>query len=297
MFVFEGIGEALVLLPAFQPLINYFPESFATVNGVSFAVGTVGMTVFPPFAEWLIDMFGWRGALLLLGAVNFNFCVSGSLLRPLPERQRPVSETKYRELPDEEGIDDCKENKHSDESEGGCWRHFKTLFSTLKDKFDTTLFVDEPWFTVFQAGFFLAGAVFSGWHFFLVPHAIALGYGSQLSSFLSTFGGIGSLVGRLMNGLLVDADLIRPVNLFIIASLICGVTCLIDPLAVSSFLALSVLAAITGLAVGFIYPLSFVIVSTIAEGREMTAIGWLYLFMGAGQIFGGYFSGKLNVLD
>ncbi len=292
LLCFEGTGEALVLLPAFKPLIDYFPESFATVNGLSLAVGTFGMMLFPPFSEWLIEVYGWRGALCVVGAVNFNLCVTGALLRPIAEKQRPVSQMEYHEVPDQEVTNDRKEKKHASELEGGCRRHFQAVFSTLKDKFDTVLFVDEPWFTVFLAGSFFTGAVYASWHLFLVPHAIALGYGSQMSSLLSTFGGTGSLVGRLVNGFLIDNNLIRPVNLFIVASFICGMTCLIDPLAVSSFFALSVLASITGLAVGFTYPLTFVIVRTIGEGREMAAIGWLYVFMGAGQIFGGYLSGR-----
>ncbi|XP_071793960.1 monocarboxylate transporter 13-like [Asterias amurensis] len=293
----SSIGESLVLLPSFKPLMDYFPESFATVNGLSLAVGTFGMMLFPPFSEWLIEKCGWRGALCVLGAVNFNLCATGALFRPLADKQRTaVSQMGYQQVRDQELTNECAENNHSSGLVGGCWQHFRTIFSVLKAKFDTTLFVDEPWFTLFLVGFFFSGAVYAGWHLFLVPHAITLGYGSQLSSFLSTFGGIGSFVGRLSNGFLIDNNLIRPVNLFIVASFICGMTCLADPLAVSSFVALSVLAAITGLVVGFIYPLTFVIVNTIAEGREMAAIGWLYVFLGAGHMFGGYFTGWMKDL-
>ncbi|NXW52921.1 MOT13 protein, partial [Nyctiprogne leucopyga] len=37
-----------------------------------------------PLIPFLLDTYGWRGALLLLAAISFNLVAAGALLRPLP---------------------------------------------------------------------------------------------------------------------------------------------------------------------------------------------------------------------
>ncbi|XP_022105259.1 monocarboxylate transporter 12-like [Acanthaster planci] len=270
--------------------MDYFPDSFATANGVALAAGTLGMMVIPPFAEWLVALYTWRGALFLLGAVTFNICVLGALLRTYKASFH--SKTGYRQAPHKDDMDADEATENTDGVPGAIGGKCKALCRTLLDRFDPKLFVTEPRFSLFQVPSFLAGAVFSGWQLFLVPHAVALGYGNQKSSFLSTFAGLGSLLGRLTSGFLTDHRLIKPMDLFSLACLLCGVSCMIDLLAVSSFTALSGLATLTGLAIGYTYPLTFAVThDLIAEERRMAAFGWQYLSLGAGQIFGGAVSG------
>ncbi|XP_038072199.1 monocarboxylate transporter 13-like [Patiria miniata] len=287
----SSTGGSFVNVSAFKPLMDYFPESFATVNGISFAAGTVGMMALPPIAEWLIGLYGWRAALFLLGTATFNVCVFGALLRPCSAKS--CSSTRYQKLHHEDEVSAAEKVRDDDGAVGAISRKCEACNGFLLERFDPKMFITEPRFSLFQLPSFVMGAVYSGWQLFLVPHSVALGYDSQTSSFLSTFGGLGSLVGRLTSGFLTDRDLIKPMDLFILACLLCGVSCLIDPLAVSSLPALAGLATAVGLAIGYTYPLTFVITRDLVgeDERQMAALGWLYLFAGAGQIFGGTISG------
>ncbi|NXN31429.1 MOT11 protein, partial [Nycticryphes semicollaris] len=42
-----------------------------------------------PLVPFLLDTYGWRGALLLLAAISFNLVAAGALLRPLPVPGEP----------------------------------------------------------------------------------------------------------------------------------------------------------------------------------------------------------------
>ncbi len=52
----------------------------------------VGVFFWPPFARWMIDIFSWRGALLIMAAAQLHGVVFGALLRPRPEVTSPAPE-------------------------------------------------------------------------------------------------------------------------------------------------------------------------------------------------------------
>ncbi|XP_072049346.1 monocarboxylate transporter 12-like isoform X2 [Amphiura filiformis] len=76
-----GLGIALVTAPAI--LKEYFHKKYGLATGLASCGAAIGMIIFPPVMEILIDMFGWRNALFLLGAWSFNQCVAGAIYRPL----------------------------------------------------------------------------------------------------------------------------------------------------------------------------------------------------------------------
>ena len=50
---------------------------FSTVIGI-------GILVNPILVEWFVELYTWRGALIIFSALTFNIAVFGMLLRPLP---------------------------------------------------------------------------------------------------------------------------------------------------------------------------------------------------------------------
>ncbi|XP_012868682.1 PREDICTED: monocarboxylate transporter 11 [Dipodomys ordii] len=78
-----GAGWALVFAPALGTLSRYFSRRRVLAVGLALTGNGASSLVLAPALQLLLDTFGWRGALLLLGAVTLHLTPCGALLRPL----------------------------------------------------------------------------------------------------------------------------------------------------------------------------------------------------------------------
>ena len=60
---------------------HFSTDVLTTAIGVFSSGGAVGIMIFPPFAEYLQGMYGWRGVLLIFGAINANIIVCGAIMQ------------------------------------------------------------------------------------------------------------------------------------------------------------------------------------------------------------------------
>ena len=272
--------------------MDYYSDDFAFANGISLAGGTLGMMTLPLIAEYLLSLYGWREAFGLLGALSFNLVVCAALLRPL-ERSA------YRHVPTAAGPEDVDSTTmpRPDAEGDGAEKDevtrpfFSHILTSARESLDTDI-LSKPDFLLFQAVCIMEGMSFSVWHIFLVAQGVELGYGEVASAALATFGGFGSMVGRLTNGTLVDREVLQPTSLFVLSSLLFAVSNLLDPLAADSFTTLALSACASGLGIGIFYPLTFVLMREITGDKHTSAYGWLFTSHGAGQILGGIMAGK-----
>ncbi|XP_038053871.1 monocarboxylate transporter 13-like [Patiria miniata] len=299
LFALISIGLAFIQVSSVKPLMDYFPESFATANGVSLCGGTIGMMVIPPLVEYLVEEYGWRTAFALLGAFSFNYVVCGALLRPL----HPMR-TNYSRLPgqtyDADAATPELRNQFDDrllpdrkKSRVNFKKVFSIILEVIRERFDTRALAD-PIFIIYQVACVLNGMLYSMWHLFLIPQGLELGFGDEPSAFLATYGGLGALIGRLGHGFLVDCGLIKASSLLALSSLVFSVCCGLNPLATSSYVAIAVLATVSGIAIGAIYPLCFVVMREITGDQQTSAYSWLFLSHGGGQLLGGFFGGWIH---
>ncbi|XP_022660985.1 uncharacterized protein LOC111250277 isoform X2 [Varroa destructor] len=76
--VFAGTGFSLIYLPAIISVNQYFSHKRATATGVAVCGSGLGAFVFAPLVQYLLEIFAWRGALLILagerGAVWIILC-------------------------------------------------------------------------------------------------------------------------------------------------------------------------------------------------------------------------------
>ncbi len=76
--VWTGLGVALsatLYTPAFAVITRRYPNDFRRAIITLTFLGGLASTVFTPLTAWLIHLFGWRHALLLLGLFNLLLCV------------------------------------------------------------------------------------------------------------------------------------------------------------------------------------------------------------------------------
>nr|XP_012632656.1 monocarboxylate transporter 11 isoform X1 [Microcebus murinus]XP_012632664.1 monocarboxylate transporter 11 isoform X1 [Microcebus murinus]XP_012632670.1 monocarboxylate transporter 11 isoform X1 [Microcebus murinus]XP_020136449.1 monocarboxylate transporter 11 isoform X1 [Microcebus murinus] len=78
-----GSGWALAFAPALGTLSRYFSRRRVLAVGLALTGNGASSLLLAPALQFLLDTFGWRGALLLLGALTLHLTPCGALLRPL----------------------------------------------------------------------------------------------------------------------------------------------------------------------------------------------------------------------
>lgn len=84
---FPGLGFALCYTPAIVMVGCYFRQRQALAYGIAMSGSGIGTFVLAPAVQLLIELYSWRGALLVLSAFVANLCVCGALLRPITLRE------------------------------------------------------------------------------------------------------------------------------------------------------------------------------------------------------------------
>ncbi|XP_072175539.1 monocarboxylate transporter 13-like [Diadema setosum] len=82
-FTLYGLGFCNVIVISYSVPARYFSDLFEAAAGITVSGGAIGVLVLPLIMEKLYETYCWRGALLLLGAMNFQSVAFGALLRPL----------------------------------------------------------------------------------------------------------------------------------------------------------------------------------------------------------------------
>ncbi|XP_077563614.1 monocarboxylate transporter 5 isoform X3 [Haemaphysalis longicornis] len=87
--VMAGIGFGLIYLPAIVSVNQYFSKKRALATGIAVCGSGMGAFVFAPFCQYLLTVFNWKGALMILAGLSLNCAVFGSLMRPLLASDSP----------------------------------------------------------------------------------------------------------------------------------------------------------------------------------------------------------------
>lgn len=88
----SGLGFALCYTPAIAMVGCYFHRRKALAYGIAMSGSGIGTLVLAPVVQLLIELYSWRGALLVLSAFVGNLCVCGALLRPITVREEEGEE-------------------------------------------------------------------------------------------------------------------------------------------------------------------------------------------------------------
>ncbi|XP_022092948.1 monocarboxylate transporter 12-like [Acanthaster planci] len=266
---------------------RYFTTNYATVNGIATAGDAVGL-IFAPFTQVLLDTYGWRGAMLLLGAISMHLGVCGLLLRPPP----PSAEGRDDYLP----IISSAKGPSLDDQESAAAEK-KSLLRILKDAVQArgNLFGGA----VFRrAAFWIAalvyvGHVFAGtlWLIYFIAYAKSKGFSGYEAVTFTTAAGIGNLVIRILLGLMVDQGWLKLRLAVLISITICGLALLTLPWANSFWLMIGNAVIYDGF---FGAKASLVDIYTrelLGAEELVSAFSWMDLLTAIIQITFGFFPG------
>ncbi|XP_070846266.1 monocarboxylate transporter 12-B [Chaetodon trifascialis] len=257
MGVLTGLGFALCYTPAIAMVGCYFRRRKALAYGIAMSGSGIGTFVLAPAVQLLIELYSWRGALLVLSAFVANLCVCGALLRPITlreegaegEEEEPVGEEKPGNFLSKDAE---IAQKLSRDSEDSLLSSGKSLSSPLpllsgdpapqlqrRRCFSVCFLSSQEYRFLLLPGFlglalsflFLAGGC-SLPFVYLVPYALSVGVSHQHAAFLMSILGVIDIMGNITFGWLTDRRCLKPFRLACYVSSVAmdGLCCLFVPL-------------------------------------------------------------------
>ncbi|XP_077021816.1 monocarboxylate transporter 11 isoform X2 [Tamandua tetradactyla] len=260
-----GSGWSLVFAPALGTLSLYFSSRRVLALGLALTGNGVVSLLLAPSVQFLLDTFGWRGALLLLGAFTLHLIPCGAVLRPLA-------------LPGDPPASPCG------------------AFAAL----GLDLFTQRP-FLIFALGMLLVGGGYFVPCVHLAPHALERGLGGYGAALVVAVAAVGDAGARLLSGWLANQGWVPLSRLLAVFASLTGLGLLAvglvpvegsskgwgDPLLAA--------AGAYGLSVGCFAPLIFgVLPGLVGLGGVVQATGLVLLLMSIGGLLGPPLSGFLR---
>ncbi|KAJ8947363.1 hypothetical protein NQ318_002889 [Aromia moschata] len=111
--IINGLGVGLTSSSTFVALNNYFVKRRGQAVGFSLAGTAFGMMLMPQAVKLLLDLYSFRGTILILGAFALNGIVGSSLLQPAKWHFVPQSKTE-EELGYHQEMETIKETEDED---------------------------------------------------------------------------------------------------------------------------------------------------------------------------------------
>ncbi|EHB10787.1 Monocarboxylate transporter 6 [Heterocephalus glaber] len=93
LFLTAGMITGLGMSFSFQASITvlglYFVRRRPLANALASMGISLGITLWPPFARYLLENLGWRGSFLIFGGVFLHCCICGAIIRPVATNTVP----------------------------------------------------------------------------------------------------------------------------------------------------------------------------------------------------------------
>ncbi|KAK2837921.1 hypothetical protein Q5P01_015133 [Channa striata] len=263
MGILQGIGISFSWIPANSMVSHYFAQWRPIAYAIASSGECVFAIVFSPFFQWLIEMYGWQGALLIIGGLQLNLCVCGVLMRPLETTQSPTEKT--------------EEDVEADAAVAPPRRKTVIFQCSLLRKPELLLYI---LFAVFAAaGFFIPPV-------FLVPFANSLGMDNYWPASILSVLALADLAGRLICGWIANMRLLRNLQLLTMVVTLLGVVLLLLPIS-HNYWAILVFSSLYGFLFGCVVAIhvtSIVDIVTL-EGFD-SGLGLFMMFRSIGGFTG-----------
>ncbi|XP_038053991.1 monocarboxylate transporter 12-like [Patiria miniata] len=189
-----------------------FPTNYGIAAGIGGSGAPIGLITAGPFTQLLLDTYGWRGALLILGGFALHLGVCGAILRS-SSTDETVTNSSYQPV-----STDANEEPRigsSSAEEKGNLKQSSRSYNIFKDPLKAMVkhigisvcFQVSFWFTAVI--FILGRFVDDHWLIYYVSQAEAKGFSPYEAVTFTTAGGVGSVVSRIVFGFIVDRNLLN----------------------------------------------------------------------------------------
>lgn len=261
-----GVGIGLIYSPSISIIGHYFDRRLAMAIGITVAGGGCGSILFSQIFYYLIDAYGWRGALILNSGLMLNCCALGTLMLP-----RVASE------PYSVSTVVSQNGPHKTSVVKQCKKSFVQDLSLVKDLRFTLFFLSSFLFCYATLAVFIL----------LFDYVISCGVSPRHAALLLSLTGALSTLGRfMMAGLMHCLRSPRVIHLYNFSTLFCGLAVLMVPLGngVGSF---AVLCSLFGFCYGGCCSSSPVVAAEFfGVDRLSTVYGYTLIACGLGCLLG-----------
>ncbi|XP_048248887.1 monocarboxylate transporter 9-like [Haliotis rufescens] len=262
--VCAGLGFCFVYVPSHVMSGLYYDKHTSLATGVATAGSGLGMTVFPTIVGYLIDVYTWRGSLIILAGLMLNLFVFGLLLRPLPTMLENIGE--------------------NDQDKGTKGKRFRNYFVFCVFEFDVFFVGNILW----NMG--LNIVVTFGPDFILTT----LGVTSIEAAYMLTVLGLCTFLGSLLTGFIGNFHCVNRLFLYVLVCVLSGIGVICFPIA-KTYVMLMVAHAIVGLGFGGILGLLLVLTTDLLGPESLgDGVGYLMLSNGVGCFAGPPIAGLLK---
>ncbi|XP_070623453.1 monocarboxylate transporter 13-like [Erythrolamprus reginae] len=263
-----GLGWALVFTPSVAAVSHYFEKRRTLAMGLALSGAGVSSLAFCPFFQYLVNSYGWRGALQIVAAMFLNLVASGAVLRPLAVEDGRSNGDKVGKVPQEP--------------------------KTFAASFSLELLHHGPFlryvlvFILVDMGYFVPYA-------HLVAYARDVGCGEYDAASIMSVAAVADTVGRVFAGWLADARVFtRSVHDLTLWMALTGICLALVPIG-HSLETLMPLGLCYGFFAGALVPLQFTsLVEIVGAHCVMAGIGYMHMLESTGALVGTPISGWLR---
>lgn len=287
----SGIGYGFTFAPCSTIISYYFEKNRALANGLTVSASGIGVLGLPFLYMYLIELYSFKGALWVLGAVMLNVSaaacifVQPKLLRKLKHSRRAKAAAAKRRAKQKHNSNGLLRNGDDvfDDSEGadepevntGCCGGFNLKCSLFKN----------PRFTLHAIAMTFCMNGYAN-NIILIPsHVKALGYdNSKVVLSVSVLGGC-EVVARVFFGWLADRKLVKEKYIFFMSMVIAAAFAFMAPF-FESFAFMIAYAAIVGIFPGSFWSLISVLLIDVVGMEDFTqAFGLISMCLAVGSVF------------
>ncbi|CAM4581050.1 unnamed protein product [Leuciscus chuanchicus] len=277
-----GFGYALTWTPTVTMLGWYFEKRRPVANALASAGECILTFVLTPSFQFMVDQYSWRGAMLILGALQLNLSLCGALLRPL---NRHVPSKELVEKDDHEL--ELLSRTHTDFSSKNSSDSKKSdpLKVKIISYMDYTLIVNARFMVYSMFGVFAALGFFAP-ALFLVPYARSQGVEEYQAAALMSISAVLDLLGRLLFGWVANLRLVKTVHQLTVTVILLGIVLLLCPLA-TTFTQLALFSAGYGLVFGATVAIHITVLAEVVGVERLgSALGFFMLIRSSGGLLG-----------
>ncbi|XP_073752277.1 monocarboxylate transporter 5 isoform X4 [Callorhinus ursinus] len=259
-----GLGSAFLYQTAAVVTTKYFNKRLALSTAI--ARSGMGLTfLIAPLTKVLIDLYDWKGALILLAGITLNLVPTSMLLRPIHIKSENNSDIKSKgsglsaSNPGAVGATEtssCNETQEATIRDSAMQkagqpgtsltvsqnREFnnepnrdsyekEAISRSCKQKLCDPFLLKNPFFYIFTWSFLLSQLAYFIPTFHLVARARTLGIDILDASFLVSVAGITEAVSQIISGWVADQNWIKKYHYHKSYLILCGITNLLAPLA------------------------------------------------------------------
>ncbi|XP_060112810.1 monocarboxylate transporter 13-like [Heteronotia binoei] len=263
----SGFGWALVFTPSMASMARYFKARRTLATGLALTGVGLSSFAFSPLFQLLVDLYAWRGALMIVAGMSFNLVVCGALIRPLTLKEDLAGPTRG-------------------DSAGMSLKELSSLFGLhLLSHWPFMRFVLA--ITLINAGYFIP-------YVHMVARARELGFDEYKAAFLMSVAAVADLCGRLFSGWLGNCRAFPLIHILVTWTSLTGISLVLIPFG-HSYPLLMAISLCYGFFSGALTPVVFSIIPEIVGIKNIfSSMGLLQMIESIGGLLGAPLSGFLR---